>query len=223
MKLFLSFLLVFFLANGSAKSQSNNSVNLFRPDDKSGWYVFLEGSEKGKDPLGVFQFENGMIHASGEKFGYIATEQSYSNFHLKLEFKWGTKKYAPRLNEKRDAGILYNGDIYDGDKIWPRSLECQIQEGDCGDIWLIDSAWVIHADTMTKRQPYHRVIKSKDAEKPTGEWNQVEVIVNNGDITYLVNGQVVNKAKNPNPKAGRILLQSEGAEIYYRNVAIRKL
>jgi len=223
MKLVTAFSLLFFLAVGTAKSQNNISVNLFKPEDKSQWYVFLQGSEKGKDPLGVFQFENGMIHASGEKFGYIATEESYSNFHLKLEFKWGTKKYAPRLNEKRDAGILYNGDIYDGDKIWPRSLECQIQEGDCGDIWLIDSASVIHADTMTKRQPYHRVIKSKDAEKPTGEWNQVEVIVNNGEITYLVNGQLVNKAKDPNPKTGRILLQSEGAEIYYRNVVLQKL
>ena len=223
MKLVTAFSLLFFLAVGTAKSQNNISVNLFKPEDKSQWYVFLQGSEKGKDALGVFQFENGMIHASGEKFGYIATEESYSNFHLKLEFKWGTKKYAPRLNEKRDAGILYNGDIYDGDKIWPRSLECQIQEGDCGDIWLIDSASVIHADTMTKRQPYHRVIKSKDAEKPTGEWNQVEVIVNNGEITYLVNGQLVNKAKDPNPKTGRILLQSEGAEIYYRNVVLQKL
>ena len=76
---------------------------------------------------------------------------------------------------------------------------------------------------MTRKEPYHRVVKSRDAEKPTGEWNQVEVIVNNGEITYMVNGQVVNKAKNPNPKAGRILLQSEGAEIYYRKVELQKL
>ncbi|NJO24586.1 MAG: DUF1080 domain-containing protein [Bacteroidia bacterium] len=208
---------------GSAKSQTGNSISLFKPEDRGHWYVFLQGSQKGNDSLGVFQFENGVMHVSGQKFGYIATEESYSSFHLKLEFKWGVKKYPPRENEKRDAGILYNVDIYNGDKIWPRSLECQIQEGDCGDIWLIDSAFVIHADTMTKRQPYHRVFKSKDAENPTGEWNKVEVIVNNGDITYLVNGQVVNKARNPNPKAGRIMLQSEGAEIYYRNVELQKL
>jgi hypothetical protein len=223
MKLIASFSLLFFFAIGTAKSQAGNSVFLFRPEDKSHWYVFLQGSEKGKDSLGVFRFENEMIHASGQKFGYIATEESYSNFHLKLEFKWGTKKYPPRENDKRDAGILYNGDIYDRDKIWPRSIECQIQEGDCGDIWLIDSASVIHSDTMTRKEPYHRVVKSRDAEKPTGEWNQVEVIVNNGEITYMVNGQVVNKAKNPNPKAGRILLQSEGAEIYYRKVELQKL
>jgi Domain of Unknown Function (DUF1080) len=220
MKLIASLLLLFFFAIGSAKSQS---IFLFKPEDRAHWYIFLEGSKKGEDPLGVFRFENGMIHVSGQKFGYIATEESYSSFHLKLEFKWGEKKYPPRENEKRDAGILYNGDIYNGDKIWPRSLECQIQEGDCGDIWLIDSATVIHADTMTRKRPYHRVVKSKDAEKPTGEWNKVDVIVNNGEISYLVNGQEVNKAKNPSPKTGRIILQSEGAEIYYRNVELQKL
>jgi hypothetical protein len=223
MKLATSLLVLFFFAISCVKSQSYNSVVLFKPEDRSQWYVFLQGSEKGKDSLDVFRFENGMIHASGQKFGYIATEESYSNFHLKLEFKWGEKKYPPRENDKRDAGILYNGDIYDGDKIWPRSLECQIQEGDCGDIWLIDSASAIHSDTMTKKEPYHRVVKFRDAEKPTGEWNKVEIIVNKGDITYVVNGQVVNKAKNPSPKAGRILLQSEGAEIYYRNVELQKL
>lgn len=223
MKFLTSLSLLCLFAVDSVRSQTGNSISLFKPGDKNHWYVFLEGSQKDKDSLGVFRFENGMIHVSGQKFGYIATEESYSNFHLTLEFKWGVKKYPPRENEKRDAGILYNGDIYDGDKVWPRSLECQIQEGDCGDIWLIDSAFVIHADTMTKRQPYHRVIKSADGEKPTGEWNKVEVIVRNGDITYLVNGQVVNKAKNPYPTAGRIMLQSEGAEIYYRNVELKKL
>ncbi|HEY5968498.1 MAG TPA: DUF1080 domain-containing protein [Chitinophagaceae bacterium] len=220
MKLIASLSLFCFFTIDTAKSQS---VFLFKPEDRAHWYIFLEGSKKGEDPLGVFQFENGMMHVSGQKFGYIATEESYSNFHLKLEFKWGEKKYPPRENEKRDAGILYNSDIYNGDKIWPRSIECQIQEGDCGDIWLIDSASVIHADTMTTKKPYRRVVKSKDTEKPTGEWNKVEVIVDKGEITYLVNGQVVNKARTPSPKAGRIILQSEGAEIYYRNVELKKL
>jgi hypothetical protein len=76
---------------------------------------------------------------------------------------------------------------------------------------------------MAGKKPYHRIRKSKDAEKPTGEWNKVEVIVNNSDIIYLVNGQEVNRAKNPGPKAGRIMLQTEGAELYYRNIVLRKL
>jgi hypothetical protein len=220
MKLIAALSMVCFFVIGSARTQT---VSLFKPEDRANWYIFLEGSKQGEDPLGVFRFENGVLHVSGQKFGYIATNESYSNFHLKLEFKWGVKKYAPRENEKRDAGILYNSDIYNGDKIWPRSLECQIQEGDCGDIWLIDSTTIIHADTIAGKKPYHRVVKTKDAEKPTGEWNKVEVIVNNGEITYLVNGEVVNKGRNPSPKSGRIILQSEGAEIYYRNVELQKL
>jgi hypothetical protein len=223
MKNIISSLLLCLFTISSAKAQSSSFISLFKAEDRSHWYVFLQDLQKGKDSLGVFRFENGMIHVSGQKFGYIATEESYSDFHLKLEFKWGEKKYPPRLNEKRDAGILYNVNLYDGDKIWPRSIECQIQEGDCGDIWLIDYASVMHADTMTLKQPYHRVAKSADGENPSGGWNKVDVIVNRGDITYIVNGQIVNKAKNPDPKAGRILLQSEGAEIYYRNIELQKL
>lgn len=220
MKLIACLFMLCFFAVGSVKSQD---IYLFKPEDPATWYIFLEGSKTGVDSFGVFRFENETLHVSGQKFGYIATKESYSNFHLKLEFKWGVKKYAPRLNEKRDAGILYNSVIYNGDKIWPRSLEFQIQEGDCGDIWLIDSASVIHADTAAGKKPYHRIVKTQNAEKPNGEWNKVEVIVNNGDITYFLNGQVINRAKNPNPKSGRIILQSEGAELYYRNVQLQKL
>ena len=217
MKLASAFILSF-LIHLSVNAQ--NTISLFTPENKGEWYTFLEGSGKNNDSLQVFQFEDGMLHVSGQKFGYIGTQKSYSNFHLTVEFKWGEKKYPPRENQKRDAGILYYAV---GDKVWPRSLECQIQEGDCGDIWLIDSTSLTHADTLTPKRPYHRVVKMKDAEKPNGEWNKVEVIVNDGKITYLVNGVVVNEAKNPSLSSGRILLQSEGAELYYRNVRLREL
>ncbi len=179
MKLVSTFALIFMM---SVCAKAQNTISLFRADNKNDWYTFLEGSGKNKDSLGVFRFENGMLHVSGQKFGYIATEKSYSNFHLSLEFKWGQKKFPPRVNEKRDAGILYYAV---GDKVWPRSLECQIQEGDCGDIWLIDSTSLTHADTVTPKRPYHRVVKSKDAEKPHGEWNKVEVVGKKKEACYL--------------------------------------
>jgi hypothetical protein len=220
MKLASTFVLSFLIA---LAVNGQNTISLFRPENKGDWYTFLEGSGKNKDSFNVFQFEDGMLHVSGQKFGYIATQKSYSNFHLTVEFKWGEKKFPPRLNEKRDAGILYYAVMHNGDKVWPRSFECQIQEGDCGDIWLIDSTSLTHADTLTPRRSYHRVVKAKDAEKPTGQWNKVEVIVNRGKITYLVNGVVVTEARNPSLSSGQILLQSEGAEIYYRNVSLQEL
>ena len=109
----------------------------------------------------------------GQDFAYIATEKKYSKFRLTLEFKWGEKKYPPRENAKRDAGILYHVDLYSGDKIWPRSLEYQIQEGDCGDFWMTDSTTIIHNDTLTTHQKNEfNVIKTKNAEKTKGTWNE---------------------------------------------------
>ncbi len=205
-----------------ADAQEGKTISLFSPEKKD-WYTFIQGSGKNNDSLHIFQFENGVLHVSGQKFGYISTDQSFSNFHLTLEFKWGEKKYPPRENAKRDAGVLYHAVMYSGDKIWPRSLEFQIQEGDCGDIWLTDSVSIIHKDTLTPKNRAHRVIKSKDTEKPNGQWNKVEVIVKDGRITHLMNGELVNDGRNPSVPGGRIVLQSEGAEIYYRNVKLREL
>ncbi len=163
------------------------------------------------------------MHVSGEDVGYISTKKKYSNFHLTLEFKWGEKRYPPRENEKRDAGILYHVNFYSGDKIWPRSLEYQIQEGDCGDFWMTDSTTIVFNDTLTIAKNWLRGVKIKDTEKPKGEWNKAEVIVKDGTITHLLNGEVVNKGRLGNTTEGYVVLQSEYAEVYYRKVEITVL
>jgi hypothetical protein len=215
----LSFVLAFLLTYIITSAQQK----LFDPGKKSEWYTYTSQSGKNNDTGKVFQFEKDVLHVSGAEVGYIATEKKYSNFHFTVEFKWGEKKYPPRLNDKRDAGILYHVNFYSGDKVWPRSLECQIQEGDCGDFWMTDSTTIIHTDTLTHPTRGLRVIKSKDAEKPSGQWNKAEVIVQNGKITHIINGEVVNTARLGNTKEGNILLQSEYAEVYYRNAWVEEL
>ena len=54
---------------------------------------------------------------------------------MRLEYKWGAKRFAPRANVRRDAGILYH--VIGKDGVWPRSVECQIQENDVGDIFTV--------------------------------------------------------------------------------------
>jgi len=196
---------------------------IFNGKNLDGWYSFLRTQEVNKDPDKVFTVENGLIHVSGKDFGYISTHKSYQDFHLMVDFKWGEKKYPPRENDKRDSGILFFIPENKADKIWPRSLECQIQEGDVGDMWLIDSATVIVNGNRTIPKNYTRVEKKRDNEKSNGQWNTVEVLAKDGKITYSVNGQIVNEAEKPNLKKGKILLQSEGAEIYYRNIRITEL
>ncbi|HEX5172109.1 MAG TPA: DUF1080 domain-containing protein [Cyclobacteriaceae bacterium] len=201
----------------------SNERKLFRSNHPQDWYVFLEKSGRNNDPQKVFTFEGNILHASGEDFGYLVTNKRYRDFHLTLEFKWGENKYPPRENQKSDAGILYLVDFYNGDKIWPRSVEFQIQEGHCGDFWMTDSTTIVFQNSRNIPEPWHREIKFLGAEKPYGEWNKVEVIVKDGMITHKINGKIVNEGSAPSVKEGNILLQSEGSELFYRNVTIEAL
>jgi hypothetical protein len=216
MRILLFITLIAFSAHAQQFKPIFNNKNLM------GWYTFLEKQGKNKDTIQNFKVENGAIHVLGKEFGYLASDKSYGNFHLVLEFKWGTKKFPPREQEKRDAGVLYRVQK-NGDKIWPKCIEFQIQEGDVGDIWLVDSTAINVNGATTPKLPYYRVQKFKDNEKPNGEWNKVEVIAKDGKVTHISNGVVVNEGTGLEILEGKILLQSEGAEIYYRNIRIAEL
>lgn len=64
---------------------------------------------------------------------------------------------------------------------------------------------------------------SQDVEKPVGEWNRIECIVVGSDISTFLNGTLVNKATQVKPTKGRIQIQSEGAEMFVRRVALTPL
>lgn len=190
-----------------------------------GWYSFLQYKGKNNDPDKVFNLNKGLLHITGKEFGYICTEKSYENFHMVFDFKWGKKKWPPRDADttKRDNGILFYVPENERDTVWVKSIECQIQEGDVGDFWMVDSTTIVVNGIQTTPMDYFRVAKSADGEKPSGEWNHVEIIANRGHIIYLVNGVKVNEAHSPSVTKGRIVIQSEGAEIFYRNIRIAQL
>ena len=196
---------------------------LFNNKNLDGWYVYLRGQATGQDTAKVFTVRDNMLLVSGKTFGYICTNDSYKNFHLTLEFKWGTQKHPPRQNAKRDSGILYYFSSSSPDKIWPRSIECQIQETDCGDFWLVDSTSLTVKGKHYPPTHNQQVVKSSDHEKPSGEWNTIEVIAKDGKCTHIVNGVIVNEGVDANVREGRIALQSEGAEIFYKNIRLAKL
>ena len=198
---------------------------LFRPDKPEEWYTFLEGAGKNSDPQDVFKFEKKVLHFAGPGNGYIATTRKYADFHLTLQFRWGERKFGAAEKEKRNSGIQYHVDLYDGDQIWPRSIEFQVQEGDVGDFWMTDGTTIVHNGTPTPAMPanaYNRV-KFTNAERPVGQWNKAEIIVQDGKITHRLNGVVVNGGLLGNTREGQIVLQTEGAEIFFKNVKIREL
>jgi hypothetical protein len=198
-------------------------VKLFNGTDLSGWNTFLNDIGTNKDPNNNFRIEDGKLHVIGKDLGYVITKKGFRNYHFKVDFKWGERKWPPRQSEKRDAGICYNIPLNEPDSIWPQSIECQVQEGDVGDFWLLGFSTIKVKGVQNVPSKHTRMIKQKDAERPYGEWNTVEVISYNGKCVHIVNGVIVNVGEDASTKEGRILLQSEYAEVYYRNAMIRKL
>ena len=242
--------------------------NLFNGKDLSGWYTYQREPEPSSivsnipkdadgnytepiglnnDPLEVFSVveEDGApaIRISGETFGILVTERNFSDYHLQLQFKWGEEKYPPRANEKKDSGILYHSIGKEGawGGVWMKSLECQVQETDCGDYISVDSVYAdvpavwndadekfyytANAEKITFDHNRAYCNKSDDFENPMGEWNTMDIYTYKGNSIHVVNGEVnmriyntryVDNGKEIPLTRGKIQLQSEGAEIYYR-------
>jgi len=62
-----------------------------------------------------------------------------------------------------------------------------------------------------------------DVASPLGKWTKVECICRGDRVSVKINGELVNECYNVKPSSGRILLQNEGNEIYFRNLEIRPL
>ncbi|KQC29090.1 3-keto-disaccharide hydrolase [Flagellimonas eckloniae] len=167
-------------------------------------------------------------------FGMISTMKEYSRFNLEFEYKWGNRKFAPRDSVKRDAGVLFH--CKGPKKIWPSSLECQVQEGDTGDLWVIKGPKItVKNPNGTQREvdasgekEYQRNVKFNDYEKEG--WNHVRVEVRGAETArFFVNGHLVNEitdfiSKDGSPlDSGYITFQAEGAELVYKEIRIQNL
>ncbi len=244
-----------------AAAGTGHGVPLFNGRDLTGWYTFLQKHGKNQDPDRVITIEDGMIHlykdapeGSTVVMGYIATEKEYGDYHLHLQYRWGTKKFQPRLALKRDAGLYYH--LNGPDAVWPRGLQYQIEQTNVGDLITLygfqlessidpktrGAAMSTFQDADQGGQP--RVLggrgiayqKRRPGDLEVDGWNTVEIIARGDTTTHILNGQVVNQGRNirfadpehpgtpPQPVTrGRIALEIEAAELYFRNVELRSL
>jgi hypothetical protein len=62
-----------------------------------------------------------------------------------------------------------------------------------------------------------------DVEKPVGEWNSYEIIAEGDKITPILNGKVMNVGTKCSHTKGKILFQSEGAEVFFRRIDLKPL
>lgn len=195
-----------------AAPQDDGYVPLFNGKDLSGWTHHLDKSP-GSKIEDVWSVADGVIACKGKPAGYIRTTTDYTNYVLKVEWRWPEKA--------GNSGVLLR--MTGEDKVWPKSIEAQLASGRAGDFWLIDGAKLTTpADRVDPKAERHR-LHVKANEKPVGEWNTYEITVDGGKVSLKVNGEVLNEGTGAEAVAGKICLQSEGAPIQFRTVAIKKL
>ncbi|MDR1897367.1 MAG: DUF1080 domain-containing protein [Prevotellaceae bacterium] len=195
-------------------------IPLFNGKNFDGFYIYTKKYGVNNDVEKAFNVKDGIVHLDGESMGYFSTEKSYKNYYLRVVFRWGEKKYPPRQNQRRDSGILYHFPVDEKDNVWPKSIECQIQEEDCGDYWCVGG---FTADSPNKKAEGSRIIRTANFENPNPEWNTIEVICFDDKSEHYVNGHLVNNAYNLSISEGKILFQLEGAEIFYKTIEILPL
>jgi hypothetical protein len=93
-------------------------------------------------------------------------------------------------------------------------------------LWLVGG---FKLDVDKKRQDkstprhYYRMTLGKIIEKPLGEWNKYEITCKGDTIKLVVNGRLANEGTKAEATRGKILLQSEGTPIEFRNVTLTPL
>jgi hypothetical protein len=209
------------LAAGEAGYQSGaagKETLLFNGKDFSGWTFFLEDPKLKLEDVWSIDPREGIIFCKGKPNGYIRTVKDYTNFILKFEWRW-----SPVTKQAGNSGALLR--VTGADKIWPRMVEAQLMSGQAGDFWLIDGKRLV---TTPERQGdkgsgYDHRKRIKGAEKAVGEWNQYEILCDGGRIVLKINGELVNEGTGADVEPGKIALQSEGAEIHFRNIRLTPL
>jgi hypothetical protein len=280
-----TFFLLCLLFSAQLFSQNNkkpdrSTINLLT-QDLDYWYKWIgvphtsvtglpEGTPKGdgmngiplglNDPKEVFKVitldGEQVIRVSGEIYGGLTTKIEYENYHFHLQYKWGVKKWAPRLNMPRDMGIMFHLTGTNEDAFWSvfmMGIECQICEKSSGDLFLVpnksftirpvadvrvgsDKKWDANA-SIQKVGGYDNKLtnlgRSEYFESDSTGWTTMDVYTVGSSAVYLVNGHVVMAFQNAGLQQadrtitplgkGKIQLQSEGAEAYYKDITIQPI
>ena len=210
----------FVFASAGAAAETGKEIDLLAGYPGTGateWIVFGEGGAEAA--AATWRVEEGVLRCAGTPLGYLHTKGDFANFVLRLEWRW------PKQPGRGGVLIRTTGP----DKIWPKSLEAQINAGDAGDFWgLVGFALDGPAErkkTMDNPQfgRLTNLAKQAPLERKAGEWNEYEIRAEGDTVTLSVNGQEVNRATGCETTPGKICLTAEGDPIEFRNVRLTTL
>ena len=194
-----------------------NSVELFNGKDLAGWMAF--SSKDGVKLEDVWSAKDGVIVCKGDPIGWLGTEQTYTNYKLTAEWRWGDPQ------KPGNSGFFQR--INGTPSTLPRCIECQLKHENAGDLMGFQGM-TVSGDATRAMKPKKFALgeltagvkKSALAEKKPGEWNRAEITVQGDKIAVIINGQKINEVTGVPVLAGRIGLQAEGAEMDFRKVEL---
>jgi len=249
------------------------AVDLFDGRDLDNWDAWLGYADPGQTylaqhdaPMGVggkgtiftVIMEDGApaIHVNGPTWGSLVNTGDYANYHLRLEYKWGRARYAPREAMPPNNGLLYHthgapGAVWG---TWSRSVEFEIMAGSVG--MVVPVGKDLRVTTTAAADPSiiapglrfiadgaavqavgntatWNVENNRNADRPDGEWNVLDLYVVGDHAVHVVNGVPVMEVRDIcEPDAagvcqplthGHIQLQSEGAETFFRHITVEPI
>jgi hypothetical protein len=185
-------------------------MDLFNGKDFSGWTFCLRSNAP---PADTFTVSNGLMHCTGQPFGYVRTDQRFRDYKLTVE--WRFVKIAPRAD---NSGVFVH--VHPPDQVWPHCIENQGQYHHQGDFIFMGGA------TFTGTNgPKQGMIKMKGQlnENAAGEWNIYEVVCRGDTVKNYVNGRLMNEIESCSASSGAIAMQSEGGEWEARKIYVEPL
>ena len=248
-------------SDGEQPIRPESPIRLFNGKNLDGLYPWLKDS-KYEDPREVFTVEKGILRISGDGLGYICTKDCYEDYHLVVEYRWGTKTWGKRLTRARDTGVIVHCQDPDGSfgNTFMAGIEAQIIEGGTGDLLVLpgkrtDGSTIPASltaevtkdrdgETVWQKDAPRKVLTSgrinwfgrdpdwadevgfrgkKDIDSPNQEWTRLDITCDGGHIEYRVNGVLANEGFDAIPSSGKILLQTEMAELYVRRFQLLPL
>ncbi len=199
-------------------------IMLFDGTSKKGWHIYNHTSDGS-----AWIIDNGALHLDPSLSGRgdLVTDEEFENFELELEWK---------IDSCGNSGIMFNVvESPEYKNTYLTGPEMQVLDNAC------------HPDSKYEKHRagdlYDLIAASEEVVKPAGEWNQVRIVSNNGNVEFWLNGINVVKFTMHTPewdaliagskfkdmpafgksRKGRIAIQDHDDKVWYRNIRIRRL
>lgn len=175
----------------------------------------------------TWKVDGPILICAGEPIGVIRSEKMYENFILHIEWR--------HMEAGGNSGVFVWSQAVPGDNRLPDGVEVQMLELDWvnqhiqngekppeayvhGELFGVGGVEVVPDNPRGRRS---KSIENRCLGK--GEWNTYDAVCVDGTIKLSVNGKFVNGINKASQKKGYLCLESEGAEIHFRNIQVIEL